>query len=55
MIVKAFSGEQKATKTFSKINDKLYESSWKSQFFSGLMMPFMHFISNLGYVASVIM
>jgi ATP-binding cassette subfamily B protein len=54
MVVKAFSGEEKALKHFNKINDKLYENSWKSQFMSGLMMPLMHFISNLGYVATAV-
>ncbi|MDR2540801.1 MAG: ABC transporter ATP-binding protein [Candidatus Peribacteria bacterium] len=46
-IVKAFSGEKKAEQTFNEVNTHLYESSWKSQFLSGLMMPLMHFISNL--------
>jgi ATP-binding cassette subfamily B protein len=46
-IVKAFSGEKKAEKVFDDVNSKLYESSRKSQFLSGLMMPMMHFISNL--------
>nr|WP_276709143.1 ABC transporter ATP-binding protein [Eubacterium ruminantium] len=50
-VVKAYNGEAKAEKTFDELNDKLYESAWKSQFFSGLMMPFMGFIGNLGYVA----
>ena len=36
---------------FGKANDKLYESAWKSQFLSGLMMPVMNFVGNLGYVA----
>jgi ATP-binding cassette subfamily B protein len=50
-VVKAYNGEAKAEKTFDELNNKLYESAWKSQFFSGLMMPFMGFIGNLGYVA----
>jgi ABC-type multidrug transport system, ATPase and permease components len=54
-IVKAFSGEEKASKRFSNINMRLHDSSWKSQFLSGLMMPIMHFISNLGYVASTVL
>ena len=50
-IVKAFNGEERSIKKFDGINDDLYDSGWKSQFFSGLMMPLMHFVSNLGYVA----
>jgi ATP-binding cassette subfamily B protein len=50
-IVKAFNGEKEARKTFEAINEKLYESNWKSQFFSGLMPPLMSFIGNFGYVA----
>jgi ATP-binding cassette subfamily B protein len=50
-IVKAFNGEKEARRSFDEINDKLYEANWKSQFFSGLMMPLMHFIGNFGYVA----
>jgi ATP-binding cassette subfamily B multidrug efflux pump len=50
-IVKAFNGEKEARRRFDEINDKLYESNWKSQFFSGLMMPLMNFIGNFGYVA----
>lgn len=50
-IIKAYNGEQAAIAKFSEINDSLYESAWKSQFFSGLMMPIMHFIGNFGYVA----
>ena len=50
-IVKAYNGEKAAKRTFDDINSKLYESNWKSQFFSGLMMPLMGFIGNLGYVA----
>jgi ATP-binding cassette, subfamily B, multidrug efflux pump len=50
-IVKAFNGEERSINHFNGINEKLYDSGWKSQFLSGLMMPLMHFISNLGYVA----
>jgi ATP-binding cassette subfamily B protein len=50
-IVKAFNGEKEARRTFDEINNKLYEANWKSQFFSGLMMPLMHFVGNFGYVA----
>ncbi len=50
-VVKAYNGENAAKKTFKEINDKLYDSAWKSQFFSGLMQPLMMFIGNFGYVA----
>ena len=50
VVVKIYNGEEKATKTFNEINEKLYESAWKSQFLSGLMMPLMGFIGNFAYV-----
>jgi len=50
-IVKAYNGGRKAKKTFEEMNERLYESGWKSQFMSGLMMPVMLFIGNFGYVA----
>ena len=50
-VVKAYNGIDKATREFEEINDKLYDSAWKSQFMSGLMMPLMNFIGNFGYVA----
>lgn len=50
-VVKAYNGEEEAMKTFEEINEKLYNSAWKSQFLSGLMMPIMGFIGNFGYVA----
>lgn len=49
-IVKVYNGEEIAKKTFNKINENLYDSAWKSQFLSGIMMPIMSFISNFGYV-----
>jgi len=49
-IVKAFNGEGDAIKEFDKLNDNLYNSAWKSQFLSGMMMPIMIFVGNLGYV-----
>lgn len=49
-IVKAFGREQKSIETFTDINEKLYESGWKSQFISGVIMPLMMFINNLSYV-----
>ena len=50
-IVKIFNGSRESKKTFEEINNKLYESGWKSMFFSGLMMPLMMFVGNFGYVA----
>jgi len=50
-IVKAYNGGKEAKRTFEKINGSLYDSGWKSQFMSGLMMPIMLFIGNFGYVA----
>jgi ATP-binding cassette subfamily B multidrug efflux pump len=49
-VMKVFNGEQASVATFQKINGDLYESAWKSQFYSGLMMPIMNFVGNLGYV-----
>lgn len=49
-IVKAFNCEEDAICEFNELNDKLYHSAWKSQFLSGMMMPIMNFIGNLGYV-----
>lgn len=49
-IVKAFNGEEDAIEEFNKLNNKLYDSAWKSQFLSGMMMPIMIFVGNLGYV-----
>ncbi|HUT81004.1 MAG TPA: ABC transporter ATP-binding protein [Candidatus Bathyarchaeia archaeon] len=54
VVVKAFNGEKKSLETFEGYNGTLYKSAWKSQFFSGLMMPLMTFIGNLGYVAVAI-
>jgi ATP-binding cassette, subfamily B, multidrug efflux pump len=49
-VVKTYNGEEKAEKTFDEVNERLYNNAWKSQFFSGLMMPIMGFIGNFGYV-----
>lgn len=51
VIVKAFNGEAQAVKDFAAYNDELYNSAWRSQFFSGMMQPIMSFIGNFGYVA----
>lgn len=50
-IMKAFNGEEEAVEKFEEINNTLYNSAWKSQFLSGMMMPIMTFIGNIGYVA----
>lgn len=50
-IVKLFNGEAKEKEKFIKLNEKMCESDWKSQFFSGLMQPIMAFIGNFAYVA----
>lgn len=50
-IMKAFNAEEEAVQEFTKINEELYSSAWKAQFLSGMMMPIMNFIGNLGYVA----
>ena len=54
-IVKAFNKEEDVIRTFEKDNDTLYQSAWKSQFLSGMMMPIMQFVGNLGYVGVVIL
>lgn len=54
-IVKAFNKEEESIKEFAAKNEKLYESAWKSQFLSGLMMPVMQFIGNIGYVGVAIL
>ncbi|MGG5460624.1 ABC transporter ATP-binding protein [Clostridium sp. B9] len=49
-IMKAFNREEASTKEFDELNNTLYKSAWKSQFLSGMMMPIMSFVGNLGYV-----
>ena len=51
LIVKAFNNEAKTKQEFDIMNEKLFTSAWKSQFLSGMMMPLMGFVGNLGYVA----
>ena len=53
--LKAFNKEDDVIREFDRTNDKLYESAWKSQFFSGMMMPVMQFVGNLGYVGVAIL
>jgi len=55
VVMKAFNGETRSVEKFDTFNNTLYSSAWKSQFLSGLMMPIMMFIGNLGYVAVSIM
>ena len=50
-IVRLYNAEEQQSHAFNGMNEKLYECNWKSQFFSGLMMPVMSFIGNFGYVA----
>ncbi|WP_415270803.1 MULTISPECIES: ABC transporter ATP-binding protein [Anaerovoracaceae] len=54
-IVKAFNQEENSEEVFDHYNEKLYESAWKSQFLSGLMMPLTNFVGNLAYVAVCIL
>jgi len=55
IVMKAFNGEEESIKKFDESNDVLHDVAWKSQFLSGLMMPIMLFIGNLGYVAVAIL
>lgn len=50
VVVTAFNGQEESIETFKTLNENLYHAAWKSQFFSGIMMPLMNFVSNLGYV-----
>ena len=50
-VVRAYNGEEQSSKKFTAINDNLYQSAWRAQFISGIMMPMMGFIGNFGYVA----
>jgi len=53
-IIKAFNGEKASVEKFGEYNQNLYQSNWKANFISGLMMPITMFISNIGYVAVVV-
>lgn len=55
IVMKAFNGEEESILKFDQSNNKLYDAAWKSQFLSGMMMPIMTFIGNLGYVAVAIL
>lgn len=54
-VMRVFNGKKKSIAKFSKINNRLQESAWKAQFFSGLIHPTINFISNIGYVAMTIL
>ncbi|MEA5040216.1 MAG: ABC transporter ATP-binding protein [Clostridiaceae bacterium] len=54
MIIRAFRGEERAMSQFGEQNDRLYDSAWRSQFLSGLIMPAINFIGNLGYVMACV-
>jgi ATP-binding cassette subfamily B protein len=54
-VVKAFNGEHNSLGKFDEYNDSLYDSAWKAHFLSGLMMPIMFFIGNIGYVVICIL
>ena len=51
LVIKAYNKEDEMISQFNQTNDVLYTSAWKSQFLSGIMMPIMQFIGNLGYAA----
>jgi ATP-binding cassette subfamily B protein len=53
--VKAFNMEQRSVEKFNGMNTTLYTTAWKSQFLSGIMMPMMGFVGNLGYVGVVVL
>lgn len=54
LVIKAYNKEEQTVKTFKETNDILYKSAWRSQFLSGLMMPIMMFVGNLGYAGVAI-
>ncbi|MGA2820833.1 MAG: ABC transporter ATP-binding protein [Anaerolineales bacterium] len=54
-VMKAFNGEAKSVERFDEYNNTLYDSAWRSQFLSGMIMPLTNFIGNLGYVAVVLL
>ena len=54
-VMRVFNGQKKSITKFSKINNRLQESAWKAQFFSGLIHPIINFINNIGYVAMTIL
>lgn len=55
IVMRTYSGERQSIKTFDKTNHELFKNGWKAQFMSGLMMPIMQFISNLGFVGVAVL
>jgi ATP-binding cassette, subfamily B, multidrug efflux pump len=55
VVMKVFNGEERSVRQFDEYNNVLYDAAWKSQFLSGMMMPLMRFVGNLGYVAVTIL
>ncbi len=55
IVMKAFNGEAKSVQKFDQYNGILFKTAWKSQFLSGLIMPMMNFIGNVGYVAVTVL
>jgi ATP-binding cassette subfamily B protein len=55
IVMKAFNGEKKSVEKFDKYNGTLFHTAWKSNFLSGLIMPMMNFIGNVGYVAVTVL
>ncbi|PRR86877.1 ABC transporter ATP-binding protein [Clostridium luticellarii] len=55
IVMKAFNGEKDSIEKFNRMNRRLFGSAWKSQFLSGIMMPMMNFVGNLGYVGICIL
>ncbi|MDO4596001.1 MAG: ABC transporter ATP-binding protein [Coriobacteriaceae bacterium] len=53
-VIQVFNREERAVADFDKVNNRLFDSGWRSQFLSGLMQPLMNFVANLGYVAVVV-
>lgn len=53
-VIQVFNREERAVEEFDRVNERLFDSGWRSQFLSGLMQPVMGFVANLGYVAVVI-
>jgi ATP-binding cassette, subfamily B, multidrug efflux pump len=55
LVIKAFNAERRSIEVFESHNAKLYKAAWSSQFISGLMMPMMTLVANLGYVAITVL
>ena len=51
LVVKAFNYEKRSTEEFNHINEKLYDSSWKAEFVTGIIMPLLNLVNNISYVA----